>query len=358
MATTLPTPNPRFWTSWVLLIMASLSAPSQAAPQVSQLYQFTYPTAVQNLFTLPNGCLLLSTSVDSSLYYIDPEALYPSAQKVLTLPGSTALAGIAALSDGFYAVAGGVPSSSGVKGNSQVHVIKVETEGDVNVTLDHTVPVPDTPILNGITTLLKNPRTILTADPVGGRILRVSTIDSSVSVAFEHAALKPGDGTDASARGGAKGLKIRDGHLYFTNAAKATFGRFPIDVNGTNTGDVEILASLDHNAADGGISYDDFSFDKEGNAFVAVHPSSIHKITPGGAQSVFAGGASSNLLEPTSVVVASDGKSIYVSSAGRDTGYPAIDGGQVLKVQMQQVGGHRTQISKEQRLSRGGAALV
>ncbi|KAI1169361.1 hypothetical protein F5B18DRAFT_595083 [Nemania serpens] len=336
MATTLPTLNPRSWTSWVLLIMASLSLPSQAVPQVSQLYQFTYPTAVQNLFTLPNGCLLLSTSVDSDLYYIDPEALFPSAQRVITLPGSTALASFAALGDGFYAVTGGVPPSSGAKGNLQVHVIKVETEGDVNVTLDHTVPVPDTSSMNGMATLPKHPHTILSADAIGGRILRVNTADSSVTVAFEHAALKPGDGRDASARGGVKGLKIRDGHLYFTNAAKATFGRFPIDANGTNTGDVEILASLDHSAADGGISYDDFGFDKGGNAFVAVHPSSIHKITPGGAQSVFAGGVNSTFLEPTSVVVSNNGKSIYVSTAGRDTGYP-IDGGQLLKVQ---VGGH------------------
>ncbi|KAI1198461.1 hypothetical protein F5X97DRAFT_299200 [Nemania serpens] len=331
--TTLPTLSPRFWTSWVLLIMASLSLPSQAAPQVSQLYQFTYPTAVQNLFTLPNGCLLLSTSVDSSLYYIDPEALFPSAQKVITLPGSTALAGFVALGDGSYAVAGGVPWSSGVKGSLQVHVIKVETEGDVNVTLGHTVPVPGACSMNGMATLPEYPHTILTADAIGGRILRVNTANSAVSVAFEHAALKHGDGKNASARGGVKGLEIRGGHLYFTNAAKATFGRFPIDANGTNTGDVEILASLGHNAADGGISYDDFSFDKEGNAFVAVHPSSIHKITPGGAQSVFAGGVNSNLLEPTSVVVSNNGKSIYVSTAGMDTGYP-ISGGQVSKVQV------------------------
>ncbi|KAI1114215.1 hypothetical protein F5Y14DRAFT_451187 [Nemania sp. NC0429] len=309
--------------------MASLSSPSRAAPQASQLYQFTYPTAVQSLFTLPNGCLLLSTSVDSALYYIDPEALFPSAQNVITLPTSTALGGFAALGDGFYAVAGGAKGDS----QAQVHVVKVETEGDVNVTLYHTVPVPNTASMAGMAALPKHPRTILAADPIGGRVLRVDTADSCVSVAFEHAALKPGDGRDASARGGVRGLEIRDGHLYFTNAAKATFGRVPIDANGTSTGDVEILASLGqgHDAADGGISYGDFGFDKEGNAFVAVRPSSIHKITPRGVQSVFAGGADSNFLEPTSVVVSGSGKSVYVSTAGRDTGYP-ISGGQVLKV--------------------------
>ncbi|KAI1124493.1 hypothetical protein F5Y10DRAFT_280175 [Nemania abortiva] len=311
--------------------MASLSPPSQAAPQVSQLFQFTYPTAVQNLFSLPNGCLLLSTSINADLYYINPEALYPSAQNVITLPGSIALTGFAALGDGFYAVSGGAPTPSSREGDMQVYIIKVETEGDVNVTLDHIVAVPGTSSMDGMAALPEYPHTVLSADAIGGRILRIDTADSSVSVAFEHAALKPGDSTDASARG-VKGLKIRDGYLYFTNSAQRTFGRFPIDTKGTNTGDVEILTHLDDIPNDG-VSYDDFGFDSEGNAFVAVHPSSVHKITPDGAQSVFAGGVNSNFLGPTSVVLSNNEKSIYVSTAGEDTGFP-ISGGQVLKVQV------------------------
>ncbi|KAJ8133110.1 hypothetical protein O1611_g513 [Lasiodiplodia mahajangana] len=309
--------------------MASLSLPSQAAPQVSQLYQFTYPTAVQNLFALPNGCLLLSTSINGDLYYINPEALYPSAQNVITLPGSVALTGFAALSDGFYAVSGGARLPSSLEDDMQVYVIKVETDGDVNVTLDHIVPVSGASSMDGMAALPKYPGTVLSADAIDGRILRINTSDSSVSVAFEHAALKPGDSKDTNARG-IKGLKIRDDYLYFTNSAQRTFGRFPIDANGTNTGDVEILAHLDDTPGDG-VSYDDFSFDSEGNAFVAVHPSSIHRITPDGAQSVFAGGVNSTLLEPTSVVISNNEGSIYVSTAGKDTGFP-ISGGQVLKV--------------------------
>ncbi|KAI0906425.1 hypothetical protein F4823DRAFT_627083 [Ustulina deusta] len=312
--------------------MASLlSLPSQAAPQVSQLYQFTYPTAVENLFSLPNSCLLLSTSANADLYYLDPEALYPAAQNVITLPGSIELTGFAALGDGFYAVAGGVSPPSNSGGYMRVYVIKVETEGLVNVTVDHIVEVPNTANIDGMAALPNHPCTILGADAIGGRILRINTSDGAVSVAFEHAALKPSDQKNATARG-IKGLKIRDDYLYFTNSAQRIFGRFPIDANGTNTGDVEILARLDETFG-GDASYDDFSFDSEGNAFVAVHPSSIHKIMPDGAQSVFAGGANSMLLEPTSAVVSNNGKAIYVSTAGKDTGFP-ISGGQVLRVQV------------------------
>ncbi|KAI0540073.1 hypothetical protein GGR58DRAFT_511924 [Xylaria digitata] len=311
--------------------MTSLSTPSQAASQVSQLYQFTYPTAVENLFPLPNGCLLLSTSVNADLYYIDPEALYPSAQNVITLPNSIALTGFAALGDRLYAVAGSKSPSSSSEDYMKIYVIRVETEGDVNVTMDHIVTVPDTVSIDGMATLPTHPRTILGADSIGGRILRINTSDNTISVAIDDAALKPPNQSNATARG-IEGLRIRDNYLYFTNSARKTFGRFPIDSNGTNTGVVEILAYLDGTFGDTA-TYDDFSFDKEGNAFIAVHPSSIHKVTPNGVQSVFAGGANSTFLEPTSAVVSNDGKAIYVSTAGKDTGYP-ISGGQVLKVKV------------------------
>ncbi|KAI0456724.1 hypothetical protein F5B21DRAFT_466535 [Xylaria acuta] len=324
------TPSSKFRTLLVLL-MASLSMPSQAAPQASQLFQFTYPTSVENLFALPNGCLLLSTSANADLWYIDPEALYPAAQSVITLPGSIALSGFAALGDGLYAVTGSAPPKCGSESPMQVYVIKIGTEGDVNVTLDHTVAVPGTLSMDGMAALPEHPRTVLTADAIQGRILRVNTSDHSVSVAFEHAALKPGDGGNATAQG-VKGLKIRDGYLYFTNSAQRTFGRFPINENGTNTSDVEILARLD--GTPNSVSYGDFSFDRAGNAFVAVHPQSVHKITPEGAQSVFAGGVNSTFLEPTSVAVSNNGKSIYVSTAGIDSGFP-ITGGQVLRVQVE-----------------------
>lgn len=323
--------------------MASLSSPAQAAPtaavaatapQVSQLYEFSYPISVQNLVALPNGCLLLSTSANADLHYIDPEALYPAAQKVATLPDTTALTGFAALGDGFYAVSGGgAPSNADKKdcadgsssGGLQVYVVKVDTEGDVKVTVDHSIAVPDTSSMEGMAALPAHARTVLSADAIGGRILRIDTDTNTVDVAFENDALKPGDG---AAHRGVTGIKIRDDHLYFTNAAKGTFGRFPIDADGAATGDVEILAHLD-----GTDSYGDFGFDAMGNAFVAVHPSSVHKITPAGAQSVFAGGANSTFLGPTSAVVSNDGKSIYVSTAGENTGFP-ISGGQVMKVQV------------------------
>ncbi|KAI0018560.1 hypothetical protein F4780DRAFT_750792 [Xylariomycetidae sp. FL0641] len=62
-------------------------------------------------------------------------------------------------------------------------------------------------------------------------------------------------------------------------------------------------------------AYDDFAFDGEGNAYVAVHPASVNRITPDGLQTTVVGTDSNvPLREPTSVVVANDGRSIFVST--------------------------------------------
>ncbi|KAI8626298.1 hypothetical protein F5Y19DRAFT_226491 [Xylariaceae sp. FL1651] len=324
MAITLLTPT--FWIPFLLM-----ATTTHAAHQVSQLFQFTYGTSVENLLPLSNGCLLLSTIGSGSLYYINPEALYPSAQNVITLPGSTALTGMAALGNGLYAVSGGVQSSPScfVEGSMQVYVVSVAADS-ADTKLVHGVSVPDTCMMDGMAALPKHPRTVLSADSIGGRILRIDTLNDCVSVAFSDAALGPGNNATAL---GIKGLRIRGDYLYFTNSAQGIFGRFPIDENGTNTGKVEILAHPGCRS-DEGNSYDDFAFDDEGNVFVAVHPSSINKITPGGAESTFAGDESSEtFLEPTSVVISNDKKSLYVSTGGKDTGFP-ISGGQVVKVQL------------------------
>jgi hypothetical protein len=316
--------------------MAALSSslPSTAAaPQVNQLYQFQWPIGVENIVRLQNGHLLLTTSYTGNLYYIDPEAIYPSAQDVITLPGVTALTGMAKIGEGLYAINGGVLSPNSWEGYWQVQVVEVKTHGNVTARLVNSTAVttPGTTSLYGIAALPKHQRTVLSADPKNSRILRVNTTDDSVSIAIEHPALGPGENATATALG-VKGIRIRGDYLYFTNSAQRKFGRFRIAANGTNVGDAEILACLDEEGA----AYDDFTFDNEGNVFVAVPPSSINKITPGGAQSTFAGGANSTLLGPTSVVVSKNGSSLYVSTGGREKGseYPAFDGGQLMKVQL------------------------
>ncbi|KAI0434612.1 hypothetical protein F5Y09DRAFT_295990 [Xylaria sp. FL1042] len=336
MAIPLLTPNfIKYWVFQALLFMASLGSSSQAPHEVSQLYQFSYPTAVEDLISLSNGCLLLGTSTSNTLYYIDPEALFPSAQFITSFPGSDELTAFVTLPDGRYAVAGSTTIPPTPRGYTHIYVFTVDTEVTIgNVTMELLLEVPYTGRIDGMTTLPKYPHMILAADTIGGRILRINTaVGNGVSVAFEHATLKPSDQRNSTAKG-IKGLEVKDDHLYFTNEAQGIFGRFPIDENGNSTGDVEILARLDEEVYGYGTSYGGFSFDSEGNAFIAAPPTSLHKITPTGVQGVFAGGVDSMFLEPTSAIVSNNGKAIYVSTAGKNTGYP-FTGGQLLRVQVE-----------------------
>ncbi|KAI1823342.1 hypothetical protein F4861DRAFT_531651 [Xylaria intraflava] len=300
--------------------MASMSTawsqPTQ--PQVSQLFQFTYPTSVENVFPLPNGGLLLSTSNTSNLYYANPEATYPAAQNVITLPDSTALSGITELGDGLYAVAGRN------NGSVQLHVVSVATDAALKATLDHSINVTNASSLDGLVSLPDQPRIVLAADSIKGRIMRIDTSNNTVTVALDSEALLPNAWTGR----GVSGLGIHADYLYFTNAG--TFARYAIDKYGNISGDLEIMGQANRVEASNAV-FHDFTFDTEGNIFLAVYPSSIQTFA-NGLHSLYFGGPDSPLLSPTSIAMGLDGKYMYVSTGGKDTGYP-ISGGQLMRVQ-------------------------
>lgn len=101
-----------------------------------------------------------------------------------------------------------------------------------------------------------------------------------------------------------------------------------IDKQGNKAGEIEVLARSPLPRE----IYDDFAFDSAGNAYVAVHSSSVFKITPEGEQTLLAGGIGSSVFqEPTSVALAKDEKSIYVSTGGAFARDPKT-GGQVVQV--------------------------
>ncbi|KAJ7445541.1 hypothetical protein B0H11DRAFT_430611 [Mycena galericulata] len=292
---------------------------------VAQVFQFSEKTFIENIHVLPNGHLLLTTFAGGDLYTIDPHAAEPKAETVVTLSGSTGLTGIAPLGDGLYAVSGGIHETfSFAEGSMQLYIVSVTATADktTGVVVGQSIPVPETRVMNGMTALPNRPHTVLSADSTTGRLIRIDTKSRAVEVAIADAALGPGESKFPI---GVNGIRVRGGYVYYTNSALGTFGRFPIDDDGNNTGPVEVLAR--HEGVPGmGNAFDDFIFDGEGNAYVAMHSSTIVKITPEGVQIAFAGGGESTTFNgPTSAALANDGKSIYVS-----TGY----GGQVVNVKI------------------------
>jgi hypothetical protein len=289
---------------------------------------------IENLYVLPSGELLFSTfeSPIGHLYTLDPTASDPKAKLVArfdeNVTGLTGLSPFPSSDDELYAVSGGIHSSfSFKKGSMALYIVSLRTG-----TVVDSIPVPDTAVMNGMAALPQQPHILLSADSTGGLILSVDTRTRTVSVAIEDRMLAPAE--DSAARKmppiGINGLRVRGDHLYFTNSSQGTFVRVRVDEHGRRVGDFEVLFQC----TDPALIYDDFAFDADGNAYVAAHPASVVKITPGGVQTTVAGGASDPLLKhPTSVALANDGKSIYVSTGG-NLSTTSREGGQIIQIQL------------------------
>ena len=111
------------------------------------------------------------------------------------------------------------------------------------------------------------------------------------------------------------GLRILNGHLYFTNSRLGTFSRIRIDQDGkvVPRARIELVAELlGHDATH---LLDDFDFYREENAYVTAHPGSLVKITPDGKVTTVIGGDDQVVLEaPTASAFGKDGKALFVTS--------------------------------------------
>ncbi|KAM7212105.1 hypothetical protein V8F06_012505 [Rhypophila decipiens] len=316
------------------MLAACIPAGSPPPSPVTQIYQFSDATFVENLHVLPSGHVLLTTLSTGHLFSVDPKAHNPTPGIVATLGNTTALTGIAALpGNSLYAVTGGTHTSFGFLPGSMSLFVVLITQLPNKAPRGHVVtsiPFPDTSIMNGLDALPKQPLTLLSADSIGGRILRINTLTGQTDVAWSDPAIGSGN---PSLPLGINGLKIVGDFLYFTNSGQGTFGRVPIDKFGNKVGAAQILATLP-SPSNLSYAFDDFDFDRCGNAYVALHDTQVIKITPGGVQSVFAGGLGGvpPFRSPTSVATANDGKSIYVSTGGDRTATPP--GGQLLSVKL------------------------
>ncbi|RYP52643.1 hypothetical protein DL769_010634 [Monosporascus sp. CRB-8-3] len=296
---------------------------------INQIYSFP-SEFIENLHVLPNGNLLLSTMESKGLLYtLDPTEAQPQAEPVASFDSNaTGLTGIVPLEGDLYAVSGGLHTSYAFKrGSMHLYIVSLQTGRVVD-----SIPVPDTATMNGLAALPHNPYILLSADSIDGRIFSIDTRTRKVSVMLEDPALGPGNGNSSSGLPpiGINGLRTRGDYIYFTNSNQGTFSRIRVGENGTRTDDFEILAR----SPTASHIYDDFTFDSDGNAYIAVHSSSVLKITPDGVQTTVAGGEGDALFkEPTSAALANDGKSIYVVTGGRFSANPP-EGGQVIQIRL------------------------
>ncbi|ESZ96897.1 hypothetical protein SBOR_2691 [Sclerotinia borealis F-4128] len=299
---------------------------------IKTIYQFPQPVFIENIHTRDNGHLLLSTLANGTLVTIDPVAATPSPVPVVTISDSPsyALTGIATIDRNLYAVSGGIHLPYAfVNDSMSIYAVSIpENPHDGSAGVIDTIPItnPNRQLLNGMAALPATPWVVLSAESLCGCIYRTNTRTRAFDIAFSDPAFAS---TNSELPVGINGIQIRHNYVYFTNSDQGTFGRVKINRDGSKAGKVEVIAkyqgTLSLTAA-----YDDFTFDDEGNAYVASHPNSVVKITPHGVQTTIAGGGNSTLLlGPTALTISRDGKFIYVVTGGTST---VPSGGQIVRI--------------------------
>ncbi|KAK4223933.1 hypothetical protein QBC38DRAFT_486591 [Podospora fimiseda] len=326
----------------LLFPFATPSPITPPKPTLIQLFSFPYsnPLFLENLLLLPDNRLLLSSlgSPNGSLYLLDPHQK-PSPQPIIitTFPNTTAQLGIAPLGNHHYAISTCILDNlSFFPNTSAIRIISLAPHS-TKATQISVIPVPDTLILNGMISLPKHPEILLIAGSAEGRILRVNTVTKRTEIIIADELFTFGNRTDFPF--GINGLRIRERYLYFTNTAKGLFGRFEINEYGDKVGQIEVLYELE---GETGLenAFDDFEFDKEGNAYVGLHADRIMRLRKGRkgkweGEVIIDGGdgdgdGKMRLKGPTAVVVGKGGKELFVTTSGQVDGIR--EGGQVVRV--------------------------
>ena len=306
-------------TSLTLLLSASIVGQASAAFTAKKIFQFpSCPfTSIENVAIRPNGQLILSIATAPAVYTLDPSQSSPTATLLHVFSGVSACLGVTAIASDQYAIVLGNVSTTtftGVPGTFSIWKIDLTKSP---AAFSKIAAVPNAKSLNGLTHILSSPSLVLAADSTQGIIYSINTNTGAVATAIQSSAFNP----TASFLIGVNGIHASGNVLYYTNSALGTYGQMPINTQGQSEGAATVLA----NALTGN-TYDDFALDPAKNAFIANHANAVTEVTAGCAQSTILN--SSTLVQPTSAIFGRDGRTIYVVTAGENSG--TVTSGQVF----------------------------
>ena len=310
--------------------------PRASSYNVDVIYEFPKGTWVENLAVRENGEILATLLSTPEVFLIDPQGLHAPVL-IHQFQATTGCAGIVEASpDVFYVVTGNFSFSTfeSTPGSWSVWSINMTTfvYGSSAATVTKVADFPNAVFLNGATAL-SLPEYIIVADSGLGAVWRLNVLTGQVTEVIQDPTMAP---TSFPAFG-INGVKIRDNILYFTNTNTENFVSIPINLNGTAAGSAKVVAS--------GISgLDDFIFDKNGDAFLALGtPNELGELPAGETTPIILVGSPSDtttLAGPTACEfgrTASDSSSLYISSTGGQAGYSTGNftvGGRISRVQV------------------------
>ena len=250
---------------------------------------FQFPnegTWLENIAVSSDGTLLTTRLDVPEVWAVNPST--GAASSIVKVPApARSLTGICELSPGKFAIGAGVYDLA--KGSEEdswgIWTFSLaDGEDKAQDSLHQVCQIKGAGLINGMTTWDEN--SVLAADSVHGTVYKIDISAGSYEITVSDELATPGP--DAFAPLGINGIKLRDGHLYFTNTVRQAFYRVPVDKDAKSAGSVEKIA--------GGFGCDDFVFDSDGTAYIVTHiQNTLITVSPGSEDAVTIAGKKDTL---------------------------------------------------------------
>jgi hypothetical protein len=248
-------------------------------------------TFVESLVAAADGRLIVSVHSEQELVWVDPAS--GKKDSLARLPHSPT--GLSILGEHLFV-------SVGEPGQRGWTILAVQRDGAWRKVVD----LPEALFLNGSTPFRGS--SILVVDSILGRAIEIDTRTGAVHTWFHHPLLAKI--TDEPMIPGVNGVKVFQGHVYFTSTDRAIVLRVPVTASG-EPGEPEVLAER--------FVGDDFAIDVDGNLYVTTHVhNQLQRLSPDGERTVLAG-TSAWMNGATAAVFgrrADDRRALYVTTTG------------------------------------------
>ena len=306
----------------------ALTAISRPNVPASVYGGFVFPRGawIENIAIRYNGQQLLTRLDTPELYLLQLETWNGHSVLVYRFPGVLALTGIVEIAPDVFAVCvGNYTLASGPTTGSWA-VWRLDLNGWDSTPSKETLPLPadhvskiadvtEAAYLKGMSLL--SDQYVLLSDFRAGVVYRLDVHSGVYKVVAEDGLMvavpQPIFGTS-----GVNGLRVRDGHLYFTNTGQNIFAKIPINADGTPSGTASVIAHTPASAD----YFDGFTFGADGAVYLGTGSgNTVVRVSQSGGPVVRIAGQlkSTTLAEPTNCAFgrgATDQGVLYVATAG------------------------------------------
>ncbi|KAJ4369201.1 hypothetical protein N0V83_006286 [Neocucurbitaria cava] len=250
----------------VLSDLFSLFIATTLAADVRTVYEFPKPTWLENIDTMRNGSLLVTSIGVAEVHMITPSPhKNATSSLVASFPNANAVLGITELTENVFAVAAGnmTPTNSPITGSFAIWSIDLTCKDSSAAKVHKIADIPKVDMVNGLEAL--NPHTLLLADSWAGNIVKLDTKTGATEVTLSHPTLLANFSVSALPLG-VNGLKVHDGYVYYSNTVQHLLGR--VRINPSSARAIGPFTTLATGAANNISVPDDFAVAKDGSVYL------------------------------------------------------------------------------------------